>query len=165
MTHRTVKLYWSMPIQWIKVIRMISSPKWSAMGSSRSNVIRYILLLIFQRTLNEGVSFNQLILAIAAENWRFHRKHLNPCFTPNIINTFYPIFNKGMAVLVEKLKRHVGKGPFNIAADIRSCAMDLICGKWKYKLHKYTVWMINSENRICIDRNYARIENQHTIRE
>lgn len=68
-------------------------------------------------------------LAFAAKSWRFHRKHLNPCFTPNVINSFYPIFNKSLKVFAKKLKAHAGKGPINIVDDIRPCAMDLICGK------------------------------------
>lgn len=66
----------------------------------------------------------------AADQWRFHRKNLNPSFKYNVIQSFYPLFNKNMKVLIEKLNARAEHGRFDLQNNLQSCAMDMICGKY-----------------------------------
>ncbi|KOB69197.1 Cytochrome P450, family 4, subfamily V, polypeptide 2, partial [Operophtera brumata] len=45
--------------------------------------------------------------------WRKHRKLLNPAFSQHVINGFLPIFNDMSKMLVENLRKEVGKEPFD----------------------------------------------------
>lgn len=67
-----------------------------------------------------------------ADEWRFHRKNLNPSFHYNVVKSFYPTFNKKLKIFIKRLRTYAGK-PFRLQHYIESCAMDMICGKYLRK--------------------------------
>lgn len=142
MIQRMSKSFWTIRIRWIRATRTILLRKLLDTVSLLWKV-NEVSLSLHLSVANHRV----FAISIVAEGWRFHRKHLNPCFSPNIINSFYPIFNKGMQLFVKKLKVHANKEPFNIIDDIRSCAMDLICGEknlFSFEFHfsyNFTNWL------------------------
>lgn len=71
-----------------------------------------------------------LYFDILADEWRFHRKNLNPSFHYNVVKSFYPTFNKNLKIFTQQLRKVVGKKEFGIQVKIQSCAMDMICGKY-----------------------------------
>lgn len=66
-----------------------------------------------------------------ADEWRFHRKNLNPSFHYNVVKSFYPTFNKNCRIFTRKMSKQAGKGPLRLQHPLQSCAMDMICGKLK----------------------------------
>ncbi|XP_058451458.1 cytochrome P450 4C1-like [Malaya genurostris] len=62
-----------------------------------------------------------------ASVWKVHRKLLSPCFSPNILASFLPIFNLKSAILVQRIEKHVGRKEFKINEDIARCTLDMIC--------------------------------------
>lgn len=66
---------------------------------------------------------------IAADEWRFHRKNLNPSFYYNVVKSFYPIFNKNLKIFTKNLRKYAATGSLRLQPLIYSCAMDMICGK------------------------------------
>lgn len=75
-----------------------------------------------------------LFRSCEADEWRFHRKSLNPSFNYNVVKSFYPIFNEKIRIMVNTLKRHVDAEPFNIQEKLQACAMDMICGMRAQKI-------------------------------
>lgn len=70
-----------------------------------------------------------MMTLFSAEEWRFHRKNLNPSFHYNVVKSFYPTFNKNLKIFIKNLQSCVGNAPFRLQNYIQSCAMDMICGK------------------------------------
>lgn len=54
---------------------------------------------------------------------------LTPTFHFSILADFLEVMNEQANVLVEKLEKQAGKGPFNCFNHITLCALDIICGK------------------------------------
>lgn len=81
-----------------------------------------------------------IYFATIAEQWRFHRKNLNPSFSYNVVNSFYPSFNQNLKILVEKLKPHSNGVPFDLHLNLEACAMDMICGKICKILNKKSIY-------------------------
>lgn len=78
-------------------------------------------------------------LSSSADEWRFHRRNLNPSFHYNVVKSFYPIFNKNLKIFTKELRKYAGVGPFHLQLPIESCAMDMICGKfWEKKIPRRT---------------------------
>lgn len=65
----------------------------------------------------------------SADEWRFHRKNLNPSFHYNVVKSFYPIFNKNLKIFTKMLQKRAETDHFRLQSLIQSCAMDMICGK------------------------------------
>lgn len=61
--------------------------------------------------------------------WRMRRKMLTPTFHFSILADFLEVMNEQANILVEKLEKQAGKGPFNCFSHITLCALDIICGK------------------------------------
>lgn len=68
-----------------------------------------------------------------ADEWRFHRRNLNPSFHYNVVKSFYPTFNKNLKIFSKTLQKYAGIGPFRFSTLIQSCAMNMICGKCSNK--------------------------------
>lgn len=62
--------------------------------------------------------------------WRQRRKMLTPTFHFSILMDFLEVMNEQANILVEKLAKHAGKGPFNCFSHITLCALDIICGEY-----------------------------------
>jgi Cytochrome P450 len=72
----------------------------------------------------------QGLITANGEMWKNHRKLLNPCFIPKILDAYLPIFNDSSKVLVEKIaKMSNGNKMFDIEPLIHCCTFDQICGE------------------------------------
>ena len=54
---------------------------------------------------------------------------LTPTFHFSILLEFLEVMNEQADILVEKLGREVGEGPFDCFQTITLCALDIICGE------------------------------------
>lgn len=61
------------------------------------------------------------------QKWFTRRRIITPTFHFNILEQFIDIFDKESEVLVNKLKKFVGTGDYDIYDDITLCALDSIC--------------------------------------
>lgn len=61
--------------------------------------------------------------------WRQRRKMLTPTFHFSILTDFLEVMNEQTDILLEKLGKQAGKGPFNCFNQITLCALDIICGE------------------------------------
>lgn len=55
---------------------------------------------------------------------------LTPTFHFSILTEFLEVMNEQAEILVEKLEKQAGKGPFNCFNHITLCALDIICGEY-----------------------------------
>lgn len=55
---------------------------------------------------------------------------LTPTFHFSILTDFLEVMNEQADILVEKLEKQAGKGPFNCFSHITLCALDIICGEY-----------------------------------
>ncbi len=81
------------------------------------------------------VSFNVLQLSPVISTglkWRKRRKMLTPTFHFSILTDFLEVMNEQSEILVKRLEKQAGKGPFNCFSHITLCALDIICGGYKY---------------------------------
>ncbi|XP_060771857.1 cytochrome P450 4V2-like [Neoarius graeffei] len=67
------------------------------------------------------------LLTSTGDKWRRRRKLLTPTFHFSILSDFLEVMNEQAEVLVDKLHKHAGKGPFNCFNHITLCALDIIC--------------------------------------
>ncbi|XP_068607156.1 cytochrome P450 4V8, partial [Brachionichthys hirsutus] len=59
--------------------------------------------------------------------WRQRRKMLTPTFHFSILADFLEVMNEQADILVQKLQKQEGKGPFNCFSHVTLCALDIIC--------------------------------------
>lgn len=64
---------------------------------------------------------------------------LTPTFHFSILTDFLEVMNEQAEILVGKLEKKAGKGPFNCFSHITLCALDIICGK-----HMHLYWLVDS---------------------
>ena len=55
---------------------------------------------------------------------------MTPTFHFAILTDFLEVMNEQAEILVEKLEKQAGKGPFNCFGHITLCALDIICGEY-----------------------------------
>ncbi|XP_037050456.1 probable cytochrome P450 313a4 isoform X1 [Bradysia coprophila] len=68
------------------------------------------------------------LFTMGGEGWKKHRKLLNPTVQNyNILNSFYPKFNKNMKLMTELLEEKVGQGVVDIYHSLEACTLDMIC--------------------------------------
>uniref|UniRef100_UPI00398EFA97 cytochrome P450 4V2-like isoform X1 n=2 Tax=Pristiophorus japonicus TaxID=55135 RepID=UPI00398EFA97 len=67
------------------------------------------------------------LLTSTGNKWRARRKLITPTFHFTILMEFLEVMNEQTNILLEKLEKKVGKGPFNCFSDITLCALDIIC--------------------------------------
>uniref|UniRef100_A0AAY3ZVX5 Cytochrome P450 4V2 n=1 Tax=Denticeps clupeoides TaxID=299321 RepID=A0AAY3ZVX5_9TELE len=92
------------------------------------------------------------LLTSTGNKWRQRRKMLTPTFHFSILTEFLEVMNEQAEVLVEKLEKQVGKGPFNCFNHITLCALDIICetamGKRIYAQSNYDSEYVRSVYRM-----------------
>ncbi|XP_031330392.1 cytochrome P450 4C1-like [Photinus pyralis] len=59
--------------------------------------------------------------------WKRHRKVIMPTFNQRILDEFVPVFAEQSEILLEQLKKQVGKGSFDIFQLVSRCTLDIIC--------------------------------------
>jgi len=63
--------------------------------------------------------------------WRKHRRLITPVFNANLLDQFFPVFNEKNRILIENLKKELGKTqPFELSDYIRKTNLDIICRKY-----------------------------------
>ncbi|XP_034043668.1 cytochrome P450 4V2-like [Thalassophryne amazonica] len=67
------------------------------------------------------------LLTSTGRKWRQRRKMLTPTFHFSILTEFLEVMCEQAEILVEKLERLAGNGPFNCCSHITLCALDIIC--------------------------------------
>ncbi|XP_070779515.1 cytochrome P450 4V8 [Enoplosus armatus] len=67
------------------------------------------------------------LLTSTGLKWRQRRKMLTPTFHFSILTDFLEVMNEQAQILVEKLEKQAGKGPFNCFSHVTLCALDIIC--------------------------------------
>ncbi|CAH1111817.1 unnamed protein product [Psylliodes chrysocephalus] len=74
------------------------------------------------------------------DTWKKHRKLIAPTFNQQILDNFVEIFSEQAEVLVHNLKKHAGKGEFDIFHTISTCTLDIICETaMGVKVHAQTI--------------------------
>ncbi|XP_063695953.1 cytochrome P450 4C1-like isoform X2 [Culicoides brevitarsis] len=77
--------------------------------------------------LYKFLGVNKGLIASDANVWRFHRKYLNNCFTPKLLQSFMPIFNRSSARMSQYMSKHLGRGEFDLYHFVGKCTLDMIC--------------------------------------
>ncbi|KAL7404326.1 hypothetical protein ABVT39_013145 [Epinephelus coioides] len=84
--------------------------------------------------MEKSMSYNFLhpwlgtgLLTSTGSKWRQRRKMLTPTFHFSILTDFLEVMNEQSEILVEKLEKQAGKGPFDCFSYITLCALDIIC--------------------------------------
>lgn len=67
------------------------------------------------------------LLTLKGQTWKNHRKFLNPCFSPRILQSYMPIFNEQSAIMMKNLQPQVGGDSFNFYEFMDACTLDMIC--------------------------------------
>ncbi|CAG5928667.1 unnamed protein product, partial [Menidia menidia] len=67
------------------------------------------------------------LLTSTGRKWRQRRKILTPTFHFSILADFLEVMNEQAEILVERLDKMAGKGPFNCFNHVTLCALDIIC--------------------------------------
>uniref|UniRef100_A0A8D0CDS3 Cytochrome P450 4V2 n=1 Tax=Scleropages formosus TaxID=113540 RepID=A0A8D0CDS3_SCLFO len=67
------------------------------------------------------------LLTSTGDKWRRRRKMLTPTFHFSILTEFLEVMNEQAKILIEKLEKQVGHGPFDCFSYITLCALDIIC--------------------------------------
>ncbi|KXJ77562.1 hypothetical protein RP20_CCG007260 [Aedes albopictus] len=67
------------------------------------------------------------IFSLPAQEWRIHRKAIQPSFNWNILKSFLPIFKRKVDVLVKRLKaKATNQQPFDVYGYIAACTLDMV---------------------------------------
>ncbi|ETN61351.1 cytochrome P450 [Anopheles darlingi] len=93
----------------------------------------------FQTVLNSPHLLNKLdqykfftivngLFAAPDHAWKQERKLLNRSFSPSMLSSFVEIFNAKDFIMVDKLRKYVGKGEMNLHLHIAKCTIDSIFG-------------------------------------
>ena len=66
---------------------------------------------------------------------------LTPTFHFSILTDFLEVMNEQAEILVDKLDKQAGKGPFNCFSYVTLCALDIICGEYMYIFIVYVFFL------------------------
>jgi cytochrome P450 len=67
------------------------------------------------------------LISSSGETWKNHRKLLNPCFAPKVLESYTPIFNKCGRILTRNLNQLAEKGDkFDVLDSMLACSLDLV---------------------------------------
>lgn len=69
------------------------------------------------------------LLTSNGAKWKKHRRIITPAFHFKVLEDFVDVFNSTGDMLIENLKKQIGKGSFDIAPLFSLFALDAICGK------------------------------------
>lgn len=70
------------------------------------------------------------IFTSPAHIWKKDRRAINQTFNNRILQSFVPVFNANVDILVDTLRPHVADGqPFDVGDNIAACTLDMVCGK------------------------------------
>ncbi|KAF0752653.1 cytochrome P450 4C1-like isoform X1, partial [Aphis craccivora] len=76
----------------------------------------------FKNTLGEG------LISAPVHKWRKHRRLITPVFNANRLDQFFPVFNEKNRILIENLKKELGKTqPFDLLDYLMKTNLDIIC--------------------------------------
>ncbi|XP_050054619.1 cytochrome P450 4C1-like isoform X2 [Aphis gossypii] len=76
----------------------------------------------FKNTVGEG------LFSAPVHKWRQHRRLIAPVFNANLLDQFFPVFNEKSRILIENLKKELGKTqPFDLSDYIMKTNLDIIC--------------------------------------
>ncbi|XP_069680219.1 cytochrome P450 4C1-like isoform X1 [Periplaneta americana] len=67
------------------------------------------------------------LLTSTGQKWHSHRKIITPSFHFKILEKFMPVFADNCDILVNKLKKEVGREVFDVYPYICACSLDIIC--------------------------------------
>lgn len=68
------------------------------------------------------------LITSSDNEWKVHRKLLNPTIQNfRILSSFYPIFNRNMRIMVERMQARCGGGQFDAYEPMEACSLDMIC--------------------------------------
>uniref|UniRef100_A0A1B0F058 Uncharacterized protein n=1 Tax=Phlebotomus papatasi TaxID=29031 RepID=A0A1B0F058_PHLPP len=67
------------------------------------------------------------LLTLKGQEWKNHRKNLNPCFSLKILQSYMPIFNEQAGIMMKNMSAKLNKGSFNFYEFMDACTLDMIC--------------------------------------
>uniref|UniRef100_A0A1L8E439 Putative cytochrome n=1 Tax=Nyssomyia neivai TaxID=330878 RepID=A0A1L8E439_9DIPT len=67
------------------------------------------------------------LLTLKGQEWKTHRKNLNPCFSLKILQSYMPIFNEQAGIMMKNMSAKLNKGSFNFYEFMDACTLDMIC--------------------------------------
>lgn len=109
-------------------ILMVSDVKLLEFVMSSSKIIHKAFEYLFLRKwLGLG------LLTSSGNKWLARRKLIVPTYHNKILVQFLDVFNKAGDILVEKLKKEVGKDSTDVYPFISLYTLDTICGKYYRK--------------------------------
>lgn len=63
--------------------------------------------------------------------WKFHRRHLNICFTLKLLQSFVPVFNESSSKMVDNMKKFLEtEKEFDLYKIVGKCTLNMICCKY-----------------------------------
>lgn len=74
------------------------------------------------------------LMTLKGDTWKAHRKFLNPCFSPRILQSYMPIFNEQSVIMMKNLEEKCGTGHFNFYNSMDACTLDMICRKFRVNI-------------------------------
>ncbi|KAK7792766.1 hypothetical protein R5R35_004879 [Gryllus longicercus] len=89
--------------------------------SSNTNITKNMTYGFLEPWLGTG------LLTSTGSKWKHHRKIITPTFHFKILEQFVEVFNNSGNVMIQKLKKEVNGGEFDIYNYITLCALDSIC--------------------------------------
>lgn len=78
----------------------------------------------FHRWLGTG------LLTSNGSKWKKHRRIITPAFHFKVLEDFVDVFNGTGNVLIENLRKQIGKDSFNIVPFFSLFTLDAICGEF-----------------------------------
>lgn len=74
---------------------------------------------------------------ISVHKWKRHRRIISPVFNTNLVDHFFPVFNDKTEILIENLKKEVGKTKtFDLLDYMAPTTLDIICREYSIPVHK-----------------------------